>query len=192
MEKLQINNSTKLLKTLQIYNMMLCFFHFQTYKYQKAFFKPIIGGINMLKRITFRGLSFLVICVVLFSSISPVAFASDDWQSNFKLPKWTYITYVGGGVLQETDSLGRHKAGGDVILRHYDNIAEIEATVQRYNGGWHNTSYKWSARGNSGAGVSEYIYLNTGTYRVRLVIKVYSPSGTLLEETTLYTGETII
>ncbi|WP_373210668.1 hypothetical protein [Allofournierella massiliensis] len=146
----------------------------------------------MLKRITFRGLSFLIICILLFSSISSTAFASDDWQSNFKLPKWTYITYVGGGVLQETDSSGRHKVGGDVILRHYDNIAELEATVQRYNNGWHNTSYKWSDRDNAGAGVAEYIYLNTGTYRMRLVIKVYSPFGVLLEETTLYTDETII
>ena len=77
-------------------------------------------------------------------------------------------------------------------MNDYDNVAELEATVQRYNGGWYNTSYKWSSSSNGGAGVEEYIYLNTGTYRMRLVIKAYSPSGTLLEETTLYTGETII
>lgn len=146
----------------------------------------------MTKKNTFRGICFLISCILLFSSISIPAFAADDWQSNFKLPKWTYIVYVGGGVLQTTDSLGRHKVGGDVILLDYDNIAEIEATVQRYNGGWYNTSYKWSDRDNAGAGVAEYVYLNTGTYRMRLVIKVYSPFGVLLEETTLYTDETII
>lgn len=94
--------------------------------------------------------------------------------------------------MQSTDSLGRHKVGGDVVLLDGDNIAEIEATVQRYNNGWLNTSYKWSDRGSGDAEVVEYIYLNTGTYRMRLVIKVYSPSGVLLEETTLYTDETII
>ena len=146
----------------------------------------------MTKKITLRGISVLIACILLFITISTPVFASDEWQANFKLPKWTHIVYVGGGVLETTDSSGRHKVGGDVILYDYDNIAELEATVQRYNGGWYNTSYKWSAKGNSGVGIAEYIYLNTGTYRMRLVIKVYSPSGTLLEETTLYTGETII
>lgn len=139
-----------------------------------------------------RGVGFLMACIFMFSSISAPVFASDEWQTNFKLPKWTYIVYVGGGVLKNTDSLGRHKVGGDVILYDSDNIAEIEATVQRYNSGWYNTSYKWSDSGNGDAEVVEYVYLNTGTYRMRLVIKVYSPSGALLEETTLYTGETII
>lgn len=146
----------------------------------------------MTRRIIFRGFSFLIACILLFSSISATAFASDEWQSDFKLPKWTYILYVGGGVLETTDSSGRHKVGGTAALRDYDNIVEIEATVQRYNGAWYNTSYKWSARDNSAAEVVEYVYLNTGTYRMRLVIKAYSPSGVLLEEETLYTGETII
>jgi len=146
----------------------------------------------MTKRIVFRGFSLLIACVLLFSSISATAFASDEWQTDFKLPKWTYIAYVGGGVLETTDSKGRHKVGGDVIVRGGDNIVELEATVQHYNGGWYNTSHKWSASGKGGASVAEYIYLNTGAYRMRLVIEVYSPSGALLEETTLYTGETLI
>lgn len=146
----------------------------------------------MRRKNIFHCFSFLIVCILLFNSISAPAFASDEWQTNFKLPKWTYIVYVGGGVLQSTDSLGRHKVGGDVVLLDGDNIAEIEATVQRYNNGWLNTSYKWSDRGSGDAEVVEYIYLNTGTYRMRLVIKVYSPSGVLLEETTLYTDETII
>lgn len=146
----------------------------------------------MTKRIVLRGFGFLVACVLLFGSIAAPAFASDEWQTNFKLPKWTYIAYVGGGVLETTDSQGRHRVGGDVLVRGGDNVVELEATVQRYNGGWYNTSYKWSASGKGDAGVSEYIYLNTGTYRMRLVIKVYSPSGALLEEETLYTGETFI
>lgn len=128
----------------------------------------------------------------MFSSITVPVFASDEWQTNFKLPKWTYIVYVGGGVLQKTDSSGRHMVGGDIVLFDGDNIAEIEATVQRYNGGWYNTSYKWSASGKGGAGIGEYIYLNTGTYRMRLVVRAYSSSGVLLEESTLYTDETII
>lgn len=145
------------------------------------------------KKITFRSVTFLIACIFLFSSLSAPVFASNDgWPNNFKLPKWTYIVYVGGGVVESTDSSGRHKVGGTVVLYRYENIAEIETTIQRYNGDWYNTSYKWSASGNGSAGVEEYVYLNTGTYRMRIVIKVYSPSGALLEETTLYTGETII
>lgn len=146
----------------------------------------------MTKKFTFRGTIFLIACVFMFSSITVPVFASDEWQTNFKLPKWTYIVYVGGGVLQKTDSSGRHMVGGDIVLFDGDNIAEIEATVQRYNGGWYNTSYKWSASGKGGAGIGEYIYLNTGTYRMRLVVRAYSSSGVLLEESTLYTDETII
>lgn len=168
------------------------FFQFLDLTLLGIFFLIIIGGIIMLKRITFKSFSFLIVCILLFSSISIPVFASEGWQSNFKLPKWTYIIYVGGGVIKDTDSSGRHRVGGDVILRGDDNIAELEATVQRYNGGWYNTSYKWSASGAGGTGIGEDIYLNTGTYRMRLIIKVYSPSGALLEETTLYTGETII
>ena len=163
------------------------------YSIRELFLKLVItGGVDMTKRIVFRGFSFLIACVLLFSSISATAFASDEWQTDFKLPKWTYIIYVGGGVLTTTDSQGRHKVGGDMIVRGGDNIAEIEATVQRYNGGWYNTSHKWSSSGKGGAEVVEYIYLNTGTYRMRLVVKVYSPSGAPLEESTLYTDETFI
>ncbi|WP_270913878.1 hypothetical protein [Allofournierella sp. CML151] len=146
----------------------------------------------MTKKTTFRSISFLLICILMFSNMCAPVFASDEWQTDFKLPKWTYIVYVGGGVLQTTDSKGRHRVGGDVLVSGGDNIVNLEATVQRYNGGWYNTSYKWSASGKGDAGVSEYVYLNTGTYRMRLVIEVYSPSGVLLEEETLYTGETII
>ena len=146
----------------------------------------------MIKKISFRGMGVLLVCILMLTSISTPVLASEDWQTDFKLPKWTYILYVGGGVLQTTDSSGRHKVGGSVILRDYNNVAELEATVQRYNGDWYNTSHKWSSSGSSGAAVEEYIYLNRGTYRMRLVVKAYSPSGALLEETTLYTDETII
>ena len=110
----------------------------------------ITGGVDMTKRIVFRGFSFLIACVLLFSSISATAFASDEWQTDFKLPKWTYIIYVGGGVLTTTDSQGRHKVGGDMIVRGGDNIAEIEATVQRYNGGLDNNSQKRAFRREGG------------------------------------------
>lgn len=146
----------------------------------------------MTKRKIFRSLGFLIACILLFSCIASPTFASDEWQTNFKLPRWTHIVYVGGGVSQTTDSLGRHRVGGEIILLDGDNIAEIEATVQHYNNGWYNTSHKWSDSGSGDAEVVEYVYLNTGTYRMRLVVKVYSPSHTLLEEETLYTGETII
>lgn len=141
---------------------------------------------------TFKAFVFFVVCLMLFANMSATVFASDGWQTDFPLPKWTYINIVGGGVLKETDSSGRHTVGGEVLLRDYKNRAEISATVQSFNGDWYNTSYKWSDSGYGGAGVSEAIYLSRGTYRMRLIIKVYSPTNVLLEEATLYTDETII
>ena len=134
----------------------------------------------------------LLICAGIFCTFSITALAADGWQNNLPLPKWTYITLVSGGVLKETGSSGRHTVGGEVLLLDPDNYVTINATVQSYNGGWYNTSHKWTSSGYGGAGVVEAIYLAPGTYRMRLIIKVYSPSNVLLEETTLYTGDTII
>lgn len=140
--------------------------------------------------ITKRTLAFILFA--LFLSSFSIVFATDGWQSDFALPKWTYIALVSGGVMPDTDSSGRHIVGADVVLRDYNNRVELNATVQSFKGDWYNTSYKWSASGYSGVGIAEPIYLAPGSYRMRLIIKVYSPSNILLEETTLYTGDTVI
>lgn len=133
----------------------------------------------------------ILLSVLLISTMSFSTFADENFSSILPLPKWTYISLVAGGV-QPADSNGKHKVGGDVILLDPSNRVELRATVQRYNGDWYNTSYSWSNSGYGIASVTERIYLNTGTYRMRLIVKVYSPTGVLLEETTLYTDETII
>lgn len=146
-------------------------------------------------RRTFNFSSTLIILVsffLLLNSFSMNAFADSEWQDVLPLPKWNYITRVAGGVMENTDSSGRHTVGGDVILLDPDNKVELNATVQSYNGDWYNTSYKWTDTGYGVASVAEPVYLAPGTYRMRLIIKVYSPSNVLLEETTLYTGETLI
>lgn len=94
--------------------------------------------------------------------------------------------------MKDTDSSGRHEVGGDVALLYGEYRVELNATVQKYNGAWYNTSYKWSSSGYGATGVSQWIYLAPGSYRMRLIIKVYSPTNALVEETTLYTGETLI
>lgn len=140
---------------------------------------------------SFKKVLALVVCILLFSCLSINVFASETFGQYLPLPKWTYISLVSGGV-EAAGSDGKHMVGGEVLLRDHDNKATIEATVQRFNGEWYNTSYSWSASGTGLASVIERVYLNTGTYRMRLIIKVYSPSNVLLEETTLYTGESII
>lgn len=132
-----------------------------------------------------------IVFMLLLSCLSINTFASGTFGQYLPLPKWTYISLVSGGV-EAADSDGKHMVGGEVLLRDFNNRATIEATVQRFNREWLNTSYSWSASGTGLASVIERVYLNTGTYRMRLIIKVYSPSNVLLEETTLYTGETIV
>ena len=146
-------------------------------------------NINLLQ--TKKFLSLLV-CILILSSFPFIAFADSGWQQDFALPRWTYILRVSGGVMDETDSSGRHEVGGVAFARDPDNRVDINATVQKYNGDWYNTSYKWSDSGYAGASVSEYVYLAPGAYRMRLIVKIYSPSNFLLEETTLYTDETLI
>lgn len=140
---------------------------------------------------SFKKASIFVVFMFLLSCLSITAFASETFSEYLPLPKWTYISLVSGGV-EAADSDGKHMVGGEVLLKDFNNKATIEATVQRFNREWFNTSYSWSASGTGLASVIERVYLNTGTYRMRLIIKVYSPSNVLLEETTLYTGETII
>jgi len=132
------------------------------------------------------------LCALLLSTTTLSVFASDIWDENLPLPKWTYIFRVSGGVMDEPDSSGRYTVGGDVFLRDLNNRVDFSATVQHYNGAWYNTSYKWSVSEYGAASITEPIYLSTGCYRMRLIVKVYSPSGVLLEETTLYTNEVII
>ena len=130
--------------------------------------------------------------VFLVNSFSSPVFATGEWHNQLPLPKWTHISIISGGVMPGTDSSGRHEVGGDVILFDPDNRVEFTATVQHYNGAWYNTSYSWSTSGYATAGIAEWVYLNTGAYRMRFIVKVYSPSNVLLEETTIYTGDTVI
>ena len=141
--------------------------------------------------VSFKKAFLIILCILLLNQMSSVAFAGDIFDQDLPLPKWTYITLVSGGV-EAADADGKHLVGGEVVLRNSDNKVTIDATVQRFNREWFNTSYSWSDSGYGLASVSERIYLNTGTYRMRLIIKVYSPSNVLLEDTTLYTGETIV
>lgn len=133
-------------------------------------------------------LIFLIATVFLSSSV----FVTDSpWTEQLPLPKWTHITFVAGGV-QDPDANGKCLVGGEVVLYDPDNRIDLTATVQRYNSGWKDTSNSWSASDYGLATVAKRISLSDGLYRMKLVMKVYSPAGTLLESTVLYTGETLI
>lgn len=128
----------------------------------------------------------------ILACFSNIVFAADSsWIYPVGLPKWTHITFVAGGV-QDPDSNGRYLVGGDVVLYDPDNRIDLTATVQKYNSGWKDTGYSWSSSAYAVTGVAERVYLSKGRYRMKLAMKVYSPTGTLLEDTVLYTGETLV
>lgn len=131
---------------------------------------------------------FLILVVFLSNSV----FAIDSpWNNPLPLPKWTHITFVAGGV-QDPDANGRYLVGGEVALYDPDNRIDLTATVQKYNSGWKDTVNSWSASDYGLASVAKRVYLSEGRYRMKLVMKVYSPAGTLLEDTVLYTRETLV
>ena len=133
---------------------------------------------------------FIFLVAAVFFSASVVA-ADSPWANQLPLPKWTHITFVAGGV-QDPDANGKYLVGGEVVLYDLDNRIDLTATVQKYNSGWKDTSNSWSASDYGIASVAERVYLSDGLYRMKLVMKVYSPSGALLESTVLYTGETLV
>ena len=139
--------------------------------------------------------TFLSLILLLFTSImmiSPSVSATNSlWAYQLPLPKWTYISYVAGGV-QDPDSNGRYLVGGEVVLYDPDNRIDLTATVQKYNAGWKDTDYSWSSSDYGLGTVAKRVYLSEGRYRMKLAMKVYSPSGTLLESTVLHTGETMV
>lgn len=133
---------------------------------------------------------FLLLIATIYCSISASA-TDTSWLYQLGLPKWTHITFVAGGV-QDPDSNGRYLVGGSVVLYDPDNRIDLTATVQKYNSGWKDTSHSWTSSNYAATSVGERVYLSEGRYRMKLAMKVYSPTGVLLEDTVLYTGETLV
>lgn len=122
----------------------------------------------------------ILLCVVLLVTLGCTALAASDEIQ----PRWTHIRGIGGGV---TDNVLTHTVAGSATAMDFSNTVSIIVTLQKFNSGWTDTSYVWTSSGVGGAGVNNDLLLGTGTYRVKIYVKILSPSGTVLETETVYT-----
>ena len=134
----------------------------------------------MKKCIDLKKIAFALVVMLLLIT----GFSLNAKAESLPTPRWTYIANIGGGIIGESPA----NVGGDVTLRGTSNKAAVTATLQKYNGGWENVT-SWYAEGYGTVEASGDYTMTRGTYRVRLYVAVYSPGGTLLESTTVYTGE---
>ena len=125
------------------------------------------------------------IAIVLATMLLLVTgFSMNAKAESLPTPRWTYIADIGGGIIGSSPA----NVGGNVTLHGTSNKAAMTATLQKYNGGWENVT-SWYAEGYGTVEASGSYTMTRGTYRIRLYVAVYSPSGKLLESTTVYTGE---
>ena len=134
----------------------------------------------MKKSINLKKIAIFLVAMLLLVT----TFSLNAKAENLPTPRWTYIANIGGGIIGEAPAT----AGGNVTLHGTTNKATMTATLQKYNSGWSNVT-SWYGEGYGSAEAVGSYTMTRGTYRVRLYVAVYSPGGTLLESTTVYTGE---
>lgn len=124
----------------------------------------------------------LVLCLVLTAGLAVGAYA-DFEEILYPKPRWSYVSAVSGGVDNGT-------VGGSIVLYDSAKYTTIDVTLQKYSGGWGDTSVVASAAGYKGASASTPVSLSSGLYRAKIVFRVYTTKGgAYLEGDTLYTGE---
>lgn len=128
-----------------------------------------------------RLISF-ALCVVTMMAICGSAFAEEHQAPT---PRWSYIASIGGNIEKKIFS---YEVSADVFLHDYKNKANITATLQSYHSGWSDIN-TWTGSGTGAAGCSGSKALGVGTYRVKISVSAYSPTGSFLESTTVYTDE---
>ena len=104
--------------------------------------------------------------------------------SNEIQPHWTHIRGIDGGV---TDNVLTHTVAGSATAMDFSNTVSIIVTLQKFDSGWTDISHVWTSSGVGGASVSNDLWVGVGTYRVKIYVKILSPSGTILETETVYT-----
>ena len=113
----------------------------------------------------------------------------------FSLPinaRYSYITQLSGGL--SIDSNGLANCTGSVKPSKSATSTDLKVTLEHYNNNEWNEVTSWT---NSGSGMAMLTksgkrYVDRGTYRVTVNVKVYdSSSGDLLEDETFITSEKI-
>lgn len=127
----------------------------------------------------------LVLCLVLTVGLAVGAYA-DFEEIFYPKPRWSYVSSAAGGV-------DKDKMSGSVVLYDANKYVTVNITLQKYNGGWKDTNVTASDASYKGASASTSVSLSSGSYRVKIVFRVYTTKGgAYLEGDTLYTGEYLV
>lgn len=127
----------------------------------------------------------LVLCMVLALGLGLSAYA-DIGPIEYPKPRWSAVSVVNGGVNSE-------KLSGSIVLYSSSHYTTIEVTLQKYNSGWKDTSTVISAAGYGGAGTSTPLSLSRGSYRAKIIFRVYTTKGgAYIEGDNLYSDEYLV
>lgn len=127
----------------------------------------------------------LILCLVLALGMGLSAYA-DFGEIIYPKPKWSYVSSAAGGV-------DGSKLSGSVVLYDQNKYVKVEVTLQKFNGGWQDTSTGTSDEGYKLASASTPVSLSNGLYRAKIVFRVYTTKGgAYLEGDTLYSGEYLV
>ncbi|WP_418666970.1 hypothetical protein [Allofournierella sp.] len=127
----------------------------------------------------------LVLCMVLALGLGLSAYA-DFGEILYPKTRWSNVSVVTGGV----DS---KELSGGVVLYNSNHYVTINVTLQKYNSGWKDTSVVTSDEGYKLASASTSVNLSAGSYRAKIVFRVYTTKGgAYLEGDTVYSGEYLV
>ena len=127
----------------------------------------------------------LVLCVVLALGLGLSAYA-DFNPIDYPKPRWSNVSVVTGGVD------GKDLSGG-VVLYNSSHYVILNVTLQKYNSGWKDTSIVTSDEGYKLASASTSVSLSSGSYRAKIVFRVYTTKGgAYLEGDPVYSGVYVV
>lgn len=121
----------------------------------------------------------LLLCLVLACGFA-FSVAAEELHPQ---PRWSYISSMSGGVTETEMS-------GNMVLNDFGKYATIYVVLQKYSGGWADTSISCRDEGYGIASASTSLNLSSGRYRAKIVFRVYrEKGGAYLEGDTIYSNE---
>lgn len=131
-------------------------------------------------------ITLLLLSFLILPSGVPVQAYADN---TIITPFYTHITILSAGL--SIDSSGLATCSGLVFPTYVNTKVELMVTLEEYKNSRWGSVYSWSAYGDgtNTTAVSGNRYVTSGRYRVVVVAKIYSLSGTLLETQSKTTTE---
>jgi len=129
-------------------------------------------------------ISVILFIAVISTALSTVVSAYQNisvWYQN--------ITILGAGL--SINSSGLATCDGYVALSNSNTNTTLTVNLQKYSGGSWISQQTWTASGTGTGSITKsgQRYVTSGKYRVTVTAKIYSSSGTLIEEESCISSE---